>query len=238
MPVTTEDRQIEGPYGKIGVRVYTPGGKAGAVLVWSHGAHSSAATSTCRERLGRSAARRARHRSRRRGLPARAHSELGRRRGAGEARRTLPLSDCLRGSHRRVHVGDHLERSGPSLGHRRCQRRRLRDNGQQLPTLWCSSTPLSTPSCRRCPPSSRRRSRQTRPGRPRLDPGRSQRRNDPHRGGRRRRGRRPRRSGFRSHRPVRPGGGARRSPAGQQYAGAGRTVEATFPIGEPPAPAA
>lgn len=37
MPVTTEDRQIEGPYGKIGVRVYTPGGKAGAVLVWSHG---------------------------------------------------------------------------------------------------------------------------------------------------------------------------------------------------------
>jgi acetyl esterase len=37
VPVTTEDRHIDGPHGTLAVRVYAPDGEAHAGLVWAHG---------------------------------------------------------------------------------------------------------------------------------------------------------------------------------------------------------
>ncbi|GAB7036970.1 MULTISPECIES: alpha/beta hydrolase fold domain-containing protein [Catenuloplanes] len=37
MSIITENRRIDGPHGEIPVRVYRPGGEAGAGLVWAHG---------------------------------------------------------------------------------------------------------------------------------------------------------------------------------------------------------
>ncbi|WP_250007523.1 alpha/beta hydrolase [Actinoplanes sp. M2I2] len=37
MPITTKDRTIDGPYGTVAVRVYTPDTSARAGLVWAHG---------------------------------------------------------------------------------------------------------------------------------------------------------------------------------------------------------